>query len=65
MLILSTNVDLISLKTELCIVVCRLNGDNWQSKTLFLAVSDPRSSIVQSIFDCRLSGMLKSAFYGN
>ena len=29
-------------------------GDKWQSKTLFLAIFDPRSSIVKSIFDCHL-----------
>ena len=32
-------------------------GDNWQSKTLFLAILYPRSSIVKSVFDCRLSGV--------
>ena len=27
------------------------------SKTLFLAICDPRSSIVKSVFDCRLPGV--------
>ena len=30
-------------------------GDKLQSKILFLAIYDPRSSIVKSVFDCRLS----------
>ena len=29
----------------------------WQSKTLFLAIFDPRLSIVKSFFDCRLPGV--------
>ena len=33
-------------------------GDKGQSKTLLLAIFDPRSSIVKSVFDCRLSGVL-------
>ena len=37
MLILSTNVDQNSKKPT---------GENWQSKTLVVAISDPRSSIV-------------------
>ena len=28
-----------------------------QSKTLFLTIFDPRSSIVKSVFDCRLPGV--------
>ena len=35
-------------------------GDKWQSKTLFLAHFGPRSSIVKSIFDCRLPGVEKA-----
>ena len=31
--------------------------DKWQSKTLFLAIFDPRSSIVKVVFDCHLSGV--------
>ena len=59
MLIQSTNVDPRSLETELSTVVCRHTGDKWQLKTLFPAISDPRSSIVQSVFDCRLSDMIR------
>ena len=33
----------------------RSNCDKWQSKILFLAIFDPRSSIVMSVFDCRIS----------
>ena len=33
------------------------NGDKWQLKTLFLSVFDPRLSIVESVFDCHLSGV--------
>ena len=51
-LILSTNVNKKSLETEFSIV------DKWQSKTLFLVIFDPRSSIVKSVFDCRLSDVL-------
>ena len=50
MLILSTNVNQKSLETEYSIAICRLTGDKWQSKTLFLAIFDPRSSIVKSGF---------------
>ena len=45
--ILSTNVD-----------KNRKTGDKWQSKTLFLAIFDPRLSIVKSVFDCRVPGVL-------
>ena len=51
--ILSTNLDKKSLETEFSIAICRLTGDKWQSKTLFLAIFDPCSSIVKSVFDCR------------
>ena len=34
-------------------------GDKRQSETLFLAMLDLRSSIVQSVFDCRISGVIK------
>ena len=36
-------------------------GDKWQSKTLFLAIFDPRSWIVKSVFDCCLSGVVEYA----
>ena len=45
-LILSTNVDQKSLETEFSFAICRPTGDTWQSKTRFLAIFDPRSSIV-------------------
>ena len=57
-LILSTNVDQKSLETEFSVTICRPTGDKWQSITLFVAIFDPRSSIVKSVFDCRLSGVL-------
>ena len=49
MLILSKNVDQKSLETEFSIVICRPSGDKWQSKTLFLLIFDPPSSIIKSI----------------
>ena len=52
-----TNVDQKLFETEFSIAICRPTGDKWQLKTLFLAIFDPRSSIVPSIFDCRLSGV--------
>ena len=45
-IMLSSNEDQKSLETEFSIVICRPTGDKWQSKTLFLAIFDPRSSIV-------------------
>ena len=40
-LILSTIVDKKkSLETEISIAICRLTGDKWQSKALFLAIFD-------------------------
>ena len=56
-LILSTNVDQKSLKTEFSIAICRSNDDKWQSKTLFLSIFDPRPTIFKNVFDCRLPGM--------
>ena len=56
-LILSTNVDKKSLKTEFSIAIFRHTGDKWQLKTLFLAFFYPLSSLVKSIFDCRLPGV--------
>ena len=56
-LIQSTNVDHKSLETKFSIVICRPNGDKWQSKTLFLVmIVDPHSSIAKSVFDCRIPG---------
>ena len=37
------------LHTEFSIAICRPTGDNWQSKTLFLAIFDPRFSIVNTV----------------
>ena len=54
-LIPSLKVDKKSLETEFLIVICR---DKWQSKTVFLAIFDPHSSIVKSFFDCRLPGVI-------
>ena len=45
-------------RTEFTIAICRTTGDKWQSKKLFQSNFDPRSSIVKSIFDCRLSGVV-------
>ena len=47
-IIRSTNIDQKSLETEFSIVICRPTGDKWQSKTLILAIFDPRSSIVSA-----------------
>ena len=56
--ILSMNVDQKSLETELLIAICRQTGDKWQSKTLFLSIFHQRLSIVDSVFDCRLPGVM-------
>ena len=60
-LMLSTNVDQIPSETETVRnrlfglqFVC-LTGDKWK----ILAICDPRSSIVQSLLDCRLSDVIK------
>ena len=58
---ISTNVDPGSLETELSPAVCHPIGDKWQLKTKFPAICDPHSSIVESIFDCRLSDMIKES----
>ena len=50
-LILLKNVDQKSLETEFSIDICRPTGDKWQSIALFLAIFDPRSSIVKIVFD--------------
>ena len=56
--ILSRNVDQKSLEIEFSIAICRHTGDKWQSKTMFLSIFDTGSSIVDSVFDCRLLGVL-------
>ena len=45
------------LETEFLSAICRQTGDKWHSKTQFLAIFDPCSSIFKSIFDCRLSSV--------
>ena len=57
-LILQTNVDQKLFEAELSIAICHRTGDKWQSKTLFLAIFDSCSSIVKSVFDCRLPGVV-------
>ena len=57
MLIRSRNVDKKSLETEFSIAICLQSGVKWQSKTLFLSIFDPLSSIFKSVFDCRLPGV--------
>ena len=42
MLIPSMNKDKESLETEFLITICRQTGEKLQSKTLFLAIFDPR-----------------------
>ena len=59
MLILLRNIDQKWLETEFLIAICRHTGNKWQLKTLFLFIFDPRSLIVDSIFDCRLPGVVK------
>ena len=54
----STNADQKLLETEFLIVICRHTGNKWQSKTLFLSIFDPRSSILDSVFDCRRHGVM-------
>ena len=46
------------LETEFSIAICRHAGDQWQLKTLFLTIFDLRSSIVDSVFDCHLPGVI-------
>ena len=39
-------------------LILSMNGDHkGQLKTLFLAIFDPRSSIVKNVFECRLSSV--------
>ena len=54
MLIQSTTVGQKSLETEFSIAICRPTGDKCQSKSLFLSIFDPSSSIVKNALDCRL-----------
>ena len=59
-LILSMNVDQNRCK-QFSIAICRPTGKKWQLKTLFLAIFDSRSSIVKSICDWRLPGVVNGA----
>ena len=43
------DVDQQSVETEFSIAIYRPTGDKWQSKRLFLAMFDPRSSIVKGV----------------
>ena len=56
--ILLRNVDQKSIETVFSIAICRPTGDKWQSKTLFITIFDVHSSIVDSVFDCRLSRVI-------
>ena len=56
--ILSGKVDQKSIETVFLIAICRLTGDKWQSKTRFLSIFDPPSTIVDYVFDCRLPGVV-------
>ena len=63
------NADQKWLETEFLIAICRRSGNKWPLKLLFLASFDPRLSIIKSVFDCRLPGVLisivnTSAYFG-
>ena len=45
-------------RNRVSIAVCCLTGDKWQSKTLFLAIFNPRSPIAKNVFDCQISGVM-------
>ena len=62
MSILSSNEDQKSLETEFLIFIFLPTGDKWKSKTQFLPIFCPRSSIVKSVLDCLLPGV-SSVFY--
>ena len=57
-LILSTNIDKKSVKTVFSIAICCQSGDKWQLKILFLPIFDARWTIVKSVFDCCLPGVV-------
>ena len=44
--ILSRNVDQKSIETMFLIAICRPTCDRWQSKTLFVSIFDPCSSML-------------------
>ena len=53
-----------SLETVFLIAICRQSGDKWQSKTMFLAIFDLRSSIVLSFsiatYQCEISQYIRT-----
>ena len=61
--ILSRNEHKKSIETVFSIAICRPTGDKLQSKTLFLLIFDPCSSIDDYIFDCRQPGGVKKHLY--
>ena len=63
MSILLTNADKKKFETEFLNAICHPNSDKWQSKTLFLAIFNPQSSIVKSIFYCRLPVVLNYTIF--
>ena len=46
------------LEAAYSIDICRPTEDKLQWKALFLTIFDLRLSIVKSVFDCRLSGVI-------
>ena len=54
------NVD--KIKTKFSIAIFRPTDKKWKSKTLFLVIFDSHSSIVKSVFDRRISGVLMNIF---
>ena len=53
------NIDKKLLETEFLIANCRLIGEKWQWKTLVLAIFYPHLSIVKSVFDFQIYGVVK------
>ena len=49
-------------KKEFSVVISLPTGDNWQSKTLLVAISDPRSSIVLQEFSISAYPVWKQFF---
>ena len=56
---LSRNVHKKSIEIVFFVAICRHTGDKWQSKTQFLLIFDPRLSIVDYVFMCRLPGVIR------
>ena len=56
--ILSRNVDQKSIEIVFSIAICCHTGDKWESKTMFLSIFDPCSSIVGNVIDCRLPDVI-------